>query len=308
MCWRRASFSFIHFLILLLSDDTMQLTETFTVSMAGSATDRATLPDDRGRLDGSPVSLSPDRTVPVQPKLSDDRRTARVSVVLFHRAIALVLLVLTLPILAVSWVLVRITSPGPGIFRQRRVGLHGRVFVMYKIRTMRCDAEAATGPVWALERDPRVTLIGRFLRATHFDEIPQLYNVLRGDMLLVGPRPERPEFTTRLAREIPGYMTRLTVRPGITGLAQVNLPPDTDLDSVRRKLALDLTYIAQSNLLLDFRIVLATCLRSVGLRSRRLRRMLGVAHAVPVTVAVDTCTNPRHASCGSGSRSPSLPR
>ena len=131
-------------------------------------------------------------------------------------------------------------------------------FRMYKIRTMRRDAEAHTGPVWTKTKDPRITRIGRILRKLHLDELPQLLNVMRGEMSLVGPRPERPEFVEVLAEEIPGYMDRVLVCPGVTGLAQVNLPPDTDLKSVRRKLLLDRQYVAEAGLLLDVRLFLCT--------------------------------------------------
>lgn len=193
-----------------------------------------------------------------------------------NRALALVLLVPGLPLMALTIVAVRLTSRGPGIYRQTRVGLHGRTFVMRKIRTMRIDAESHSGPVWAQLRDPRVTRAGRVIRRLHLDELPQLFNVLQGEMDLVGPRPERPEFTQWLGREIPGYLNRLAVRPGITGLAQINLPPDTDLDSVRRKLALDLEYIHTRAAWLDARIVACTTLRLIGVRSAFARRLLGL--------------------------------
>jgi len=184
------------------------------------------------------------------------------------RVLGAMLLVPALPIIGLLAVLVRLTSPGPGIFRQSRVGLHGRRFTMYKLRTMRVDAETRTGPIWAQVDDPRVTSLGRILRRLHLDEFPQLFNVVKGEMALVGPRPERPEFVHKLARAIPGYMDRLSVRPGITGLAQINLPPDTDLESVRRKLALDLEYIQCASLWFDLRIVGATCLRLLAVVNR----------------------------------------
>jgi hypothetical protein len=126
---------------------------------------------------------------------------------------------------------------------------------------MRHDAEVRTGPAWTQSSDPRVTPIGHFLRKFHLDELPQLFNVLRGEMSLVGPRPERPEFVDVLSRQIPGYSNRLAVLPGITGLAQLNLPPDSDLDSVRRKVALDVEYIQTANLWMDLRLILCTALR-----------------------------------------------
>lgn len=204
-----------------------------------------------------------------------------------HRALALVLLVPALPLMAVTMAVVRLTSRGPGIYRQTRVGAGGRTFVMRKVRTMRVDAEARSGPVWAQLSDPRVTPVGRLIRALHLDELPQLFNVLAGEMDLVGPRPERPEFTQWLGREIPGYLNRLSVRPGITGLAQINLPPDTDLDSVRRKLALDLEYIHTRTLWLDLRIVACTALRLFGVRSAAARRLLRL-NRQPVVLMPET--------------------
>ncbi len=152
------------------------------------------------------------------------------------RCAAVMLLVPGLPLIACLAVLVRLTSKGPGIYRQARVGKDGRRFMMYKIRTMRLDAETESGPVWTQPQDPRMTSLGRLLRKLHLDELPQLFNVLKGEMSLVGPRPERPEFVCVLAEAVPGYRNRLAVRPGITGLAQINLPPDTDLVSVQRKI------------------------------------------------------------------------
>ncbi len=193
-----------------------------------------------------------------------------------NRVLAALLLIPALPMMAILWVLVRLTSPGPALFKQRRVGVGGKVFNLYKIRSMRIDAEAKTGAVWAQSNDPRVTPIGKLLRTLHLDELPQLFNVIAGDMVLIGPRPERPEFTQQLALALPDYLDRLTVRPGITGLAQINLPADTDLESVRRKLDVDLQYIAEANLALDLRIVLATCLRPVGVRRETSCRWLNV--------------------------------
>ena len=192
------------------------------------------------------------------------------------RVLGALLLIPALPLIGLLAALVRLTSPGPGIFRQTRVGLNGRRFVMYKLRTMRVDAEARSGPVWAASDDPRVTPLGRILRRLHLDEFPQLFNVAKGEMALVGPRPERPEFVQTLARKIPSYMDRLSVRPGITGLAQINLPPDSDLESVRRKLTLDLEYIESASLSLDLRIVAATGLKLFHLRTLAVRRLLGL--------------------------------
>ena len=204
------------------------------------------------------------------------------------RALGLVLLVLAAPVIAVLVVLIRLTSKGPGIYSQVRVGCNGRRFTMYKLRSMRSDAERRSGPVWAAAGDdPRVTPLGYWLRKLHLDELPQLINLVRGEMSLIGPRPERPEFVAVLAEKIPGYLDRLQVLPGITGLAQVNLPPDTDLDSVRAKLALDKEYIETAGVSLDIRIALCTLLRLVGLRGGRGVSLLGLKRTVylpPTTV------------------------
>lgn len=200
---------------------------------------------------------------------------------IFDRVVALVLLVPGLPLIGLLVALVRLTSRGPGIYRQQRVGREGRVFTMYKLRSMRIDAEAGTGPVWAeAGKDSRVTPLGNALRRLHLDELPQLFNVLRGEMSLVGPRPERPEFVAVLAEQIPGYLTRISVLPGITGLAQINLPPDTDLDSVRRKLMLDREYIDTVGPVLDLRIIVCTLLRVVGIRGGRGVWLLGLQRTV----------------------------
>jgi lipopolysaccharide/colanic/teichoic acid biosynthesis glycosyltransferase len=192
------------------------------------------------------------------------------------RGVALVLLLAGSPIILLTMLVVRLTSRGPAIFRQTRVGLNGRIFTMYKVRTMRVDAEAATGPVWSQNNDPRVTRVGRVIRKLHLDEFPQLINVIKGEMGLIGPRPERPEFTQRLALALPGYLDRLVVRPGITGLAQINLPPDTDLNSVRRKLVLDLRYVREACLSLDLRILACTFLRLFGIKGPKVTRLMGL--------------------------------
>ena len=200
-------------------------------------------------------------------------------------ALAVLLVVPGLPLLGVLIVVVRMTSRGPGIYRQRRVGKDGEPFSMYKIRTMVHDAEATTGPVWTRQRDPRVTFVGRVLRKLHLDELPQLFNVLKGEMSLIGPRPERPEFVVVLSQEVAHYSDRLAVRPGITGLAQLNLPPDTDLASVRRKLMLDLEYVKHAGPWLDLRILLATCARMLRLPTGL--RLLGLKSYLPQPASSD---------------------
>jgi exopolysaccharide biosynthesis polyprenyl glycosylphosphotransferase len=169
--------------------------------------------------------------------------------------VASVLLALALPVCLAAGVAIRLGSPGPVLYRQRRVGCGGREFIMYKLRTMHDDAERTSGPVLARDGDERVTGPGRFLRATRIDEIPQLLNVLSGDMSLIGPRPERPELTGALVREVPGYRERWLVKPGLTGLAQVRGEYHT---SAACKLKHDLAYIHNHSLLLDLRIVLET--------------------------------------------------
>lgn len=205
-------------------------------------------------------------------------------------AIAGSMLILLAPVLGVVALLVKFTSPGPVIFRQVRVGLnlrtkprdrrtrnesfpegddrrantdrrgeqaYGRPFVMYKFRTMRTDAEK-NGAQFAVKGDARVTSIGWFLRRTRLDELPQLWNILKGDMSFVGPRPERPEFIESLSKEIPGYLYRLGLKPGLTGLAQVVNGYDNNIESFRRKVAFDLLYLQNCSLWNDLKIVVRT--------------------------------------------------
>jgi exopolysaccharide biosynthesis polyprenyl glycosylphosphotransferase len=177
---------------------------------------------------------------------------------LFDFIVAMVIVVVGLPLWITLGVLVRLTSSGPAIYRQQRVGQHGRVFTMYKYRTMHDNAEAHTGPVWATEDDPRYTPIGRWLRKTRLDELPQLLNVLKGEMSLVGPRPERPFFVEKLTKKIPLYNRRHRVKPGITGWAQVKWRYDTSLEDVQQKVKYDLFYIENMSLRMDFKILFRT--------------------------------------------------
>jgi lipopolysaccharide/colanic/teichoic acid biosynthesis glycosyltransferase len=174
--------------------------------------------------------------------------------------IALGLFIVFSPIMIVAAILVKLTSAGPAFYSQTRMGRYGRHYTLYKLRSMRHNCEKTSGPCWSTAGDPRITPFGRFLRRSHIDELPQLLNVLRGEMSLVGPRPERPEFVCKLEEALPLYRTRLLVRPGVTGLAQVQLPPDTDLESVRKKLAYDVYYVQNCSPRLDFQILLATVL------------------------------------------------
>jgi len=158
-------------------------------------------------------------------------------------AVSIVGLILSLPLLPFVALAIKLTSPGRLLYKQKRVGRNDSVFYCYKFRTMRADAEADTGPTWAGDEDPRITAVGRFLRVTRLDEIPQLWNVLKGDMSLVGPRPERPEFIQWLKQEIPYYNLRHTVRPGITGWAQIRYRYGNSIEDTREKLRYDLFYI-----------------------------------------------------------------
>lgn len=167
-------------------------------------------------------------------------------------------LLICLPALPLVALAVKLSSPGPILFKQQRVGQRGKTFTLFKFRTMRQDAEAATGAVWAQENDPRVTRVGRFLRKTRLDEIPQLWNVLKGDMGFVGPRPERPEFVQLLSEQIPYYNLRHAIRPGITGWAQVRYKYGATLEETKQKLEYDLYYIKHMSLSLDLWIVFET--------------------------------------------------
>jgi lipopolysaccharide/colanic/teichoic acid biosynthesis glycosyltransferase len=204
------------------------------------------------------------------------------------RTLAALGLLVASPLLLGVALMVKIDCPGaPVIYTQERVGVNrrrrgiapgmdrrqgqgeGRPFRIHKFRTMVPDAEAATGPVWAAEDDPRITPTGRFLRKTRLDELPQLWNVLRGEMRLVGPRPERPYFVDQLSEKVPGYRERLEVPPGITGLAQVEREYDSDVEDVRKKLGYDLYYIRNRRPSFDLRILAKTILVVLGRRVAR---------------------------------------
>ena len=171
--------------------------------------------------------------------------------------VSLLLLIATLPVMALTAALIRLESPGPVLYRQERVGLQGRVFTLLKFRSMQLDAEAR-GPAWAAQRDPRVTRVGAVIRRLRIDELPQLINVLKGEMGFVGPRPERPHFVDQLAEVIPFYRDRACVKPGITGWAQVNYPYGASVEDARQKLSYDLYYVKHRNLFLDLLILFAT--------------------------------------------------
>lgn len=171
---------------------------------------------------------------------------------------ALVLTVLTLGLVPFIAILIKLTSRGPVLYSQKRVGLSGRTFQCYKFRTMRSDAEADSGPTWACDDDPRITKVGRFLRISRLDEIPQLWNVLKGDMAFVGPRPERPEFVDTLSRAIPYYNLRHATRPGITGWAQTRYKYSNTIEDAKEKLRYDLYYIKNCSPAFDLWIVFNT--------------------------------------------------
>jgi lipopolysaccharide/colanic/teichoic acid biosynthesis glycosyltransferase len=193
-------------------------------------------------------------------------------------SLALIALILLAPVLLLIAIAVKLTSPGPIFYSQTRIGLDrrwsraaggrpssernhdlgGRVFTIYKFRTMCVNAEHLSGAVWAAKEDPRVTPVGKFLRQYRLDELPQLFNVLIGDMNIVGPRPERPSIFAQLRKTIPQYEARQRVKPGITGLAQVNQQYDQCLDDVRNKLQYDLEYLSRQTLWEDIRIMLKT--------------------------------------------------
>ena len=176
----------------------------------------------------------------------------------FDVIVSAALLTATLPLMLVVAALIKLDSPGPAFYRQQRSGLLGRPFMLLKFRSMRADAEACGTPRWAQRRDPRATRVGRFIRQTRIDELPQLLNVLRGDMSMIGPRPERPHFVEELVRAIPCYNVRANVKPGITGWAQVNYPYGASVEDAREKLAYDLYYVKNRGILLDILILCAT--------------------------------------------------
>lgn len=173
-------------------------------------------------------------------------------------SVSLLGLLLTLPLMPFVVLAIKLDSPGPVLYRQERAGRGGKPFFCYKFRTMRQDAEADTGPTWALDDDPRITRVGRFLRTSRIDEIPQLWCVLKGDMAFVGPRPERPEFVEWLSKQLPYYGVRHMVRPGITGWAQVRYKYGNTIEDAKEKLQFDLFYIKNASLGLDIFIMFQT--------------------------------------------------
>ncbi|OQP10122.1 sugar transferase [Geobacillus thermoleovorans] len=178
---------------------------------------------------------------------------------------SLLALPVAIPIIVIFAIIIKLETPGPAFFLQERVGLHGKYFKVIKLRSMEVNAEK-NGAQWAAKNDPRVTRVGAFIRKTRIDELPQLFNVLKGDMSLIGPRPERPMFTAQFNEEIPGFIDRLQVKPGITGWAQVNGGYDI---TPREKLELDRYYIHNMSFWLDLKIIFKTikvCLTGDGAR------------------------------------------
>jgi sugar transferase (PEP-CTERM system associated) len=177
---------------------------------------------------------------------------------LSNMVVAVIGIILSFPIMLLTALAVRLSSPGAVLYRQTRVGLDGSLFTVYKFRSMRIDAELGTGAVWAQKDDPRVTMVGRVIRRVRFDELPQLFNVLKGEMSIVGPRPERPEFVKALNEQIPYYRQRHCVRPGITGWAQINYKYGDTLQDTITKLEYDLYYIKNMSMALDTYIIFDT--------------------------------------------------
>jgi sugar transferase (PEP-CTERM system associated) len=170
--------------------------------------------------------------------------------------LSLIGLILSAPLMGLAALSIKLDSAGPVLFRQERVGKDGKVFVLYKFRSMGVDAEQRTGPVWASEDDPRVTRVGRVLRKIRLDETPQMFNVLIGDMSFIGPRPERPLFVDQLKEQIPRYVLRFAVKPGITGWAQVKYSYGSTVEDALEKLQYDLHYIKNKSIFLDLLILL----------------------------------------------------
>jgi sugar transferase (PEP-CTERM system associated) len=184
-------------------------------------------------------------------------RTSEVARAIMHRTIALVGAMISLPLEIVTAILIKIDSRGPALYKQERVGKNGRVFTLMKFRSMRIDAEK-DGPVWAKNEDERMTRVGRIIRKIRVDEVPQFWNILRGDMNFVGPRPERPHFVAQLANEIPFYEQRHLISPGLTGWAQIKYPYGASIEDAKQKLQYDLYYIKNQNLTLDATILFET--------------------------------------------------
>lgn len=193
----------------------------------------------------------------VLTNLSQNRKAYEAAKRPIELVLALVLFIVLLPLLALIWILVKLTSKGPGIYSQVRIGKNESRFRIYKFRTMIQGAEQ-NGPQWSSVHDERVTTMGKFLRFTHLDELPQLINIIKGNLSFVGPRPERPEFVKDLRKEIPYYELRHLIRPGVTGWAQINFRYGSSIEDAQQKLRYDVYYIKHRSLILDFLIILKT--------------------------------------------------
>jgi lipopolysaccharide/colanic/teichoic acid biosynthesis glycosyltransferase len=230
------------------------------------------------------------------PRTRSDRAQRALDLV-----VGTLVLVVAAPLIGLAMLAVKLTSRGPVIYSQSRLGRFGRPFTIYKIRSMTHNCEKQSGVTWSKKGDTRVTRVGKILRKTHLDELPQLVNIVRGDMSLVGPRPERPEIVATLEQVLANYTDRLAVRPGLTGLAQLQLPPDTDLESVRRKLSYDRHYVANGSLWMDLRLLVSTALHVFRLPFAVSRTLLGLPgepeveperSAGPVDPNADTAVQP----------------
>jgi lipopolysaccharide/colanic/teichoic acid biosynthesis glycosyltransferase len=213
--------------------------------------------------------------------------------------LALLIVVPVTLLVAFAAALVKLTSRGPVFYTQTRLGRGGKPYSIYKIRSMVTDAEKS-GAAWSKPGDQRITRVGKFLRATHLDELPQLLNVLRGEMSLVGPRPERPEFIPTLEKAVPGYRHRLLVKPGVTGIAQVQLPPDKEIACVRRKLAYDLYYVENQSLWLDLRVMVATVVYACKVSPDAVRKAFFLPHRTRVQTVYTRQVGPAVEEIGSG--------
>lgn len=194
--------------------------------------------------------------IDINPQLMTDWERAAKRII--DIVVSFLMLVATIPITIATAIAIKVESDGPVIYKQERSGINGKVFKVYKFRSMYQDAEKRTGPVWSQKDDPRITKVGRFIRRVRIDELPQIWNVFKGEMSLVGPRPERPFFVEQLAKEIPYYKRRLRVRPGITGWAQVKHKYDESIEDVKTKLQFDLFYIENMSLKTDIKILFRT--------------------------------------------------
>lgn len=223
-------------------------------------------------IDGASALELPEKRFPFSPM----QETYFQHKYIFDRVFGCILLVLASPFIALLWCAVKLTSRGPGFYLQERVGLNGCTFQIVKLRTMRHDAEAGGKIRWSDNRDKRVTPLGKALRKLHLDELPQLWNVARGEMSLVGPRPERPEITRSLEKLIPNYNLRHRIKPGVTGLSQINLEPDRHINITRKKQVLDLRYLRYASPWLDALMIFATSLRMFGINGEIVMKMTGL--------------------------------